>query len=39
MKVKLLGEKEDQKKLEAALRDTVNELERQHSELEVILYN
>ena len=38
MRVKLLGEKEDQKKREVALRDTVKELEQQHSDLTVIFY-
>ena len=38
MRVKLLGEKEDQKKREAALHDTVKELEQQHSNLVVIFH-
>ena len=38
-KVKLLEEKEDQKRREAALRDTVNGLEQQHTELKVISYS
>ena len=39
MKVKMLMEKEDQKKREAVLRDTVYELEQQHSELKVIFWD
>ena len=36
MRVRLLEEKEDQKKREAALCDTVKEQEQQHSDLTVI---
>ena len=36
MRVNLLGEKAEQKKREAALHDTVKELEQQHFDLMVI---
>lgn len=39
MKVKLLGEKEDHKKQEAALHDNVKELEQQYSDLMVISFS
>ena len=38
MKVKLLGEKEDQMKQETVLRDTAKELKQQHSDAMVIFH-